>query len=275
MKAGREAAGLSLWYADEGCPPMKKLLVIGIGAGDPEHVTIQAIKAMNRAAVFFVFDKGEEKAALVRLRKEICERYIETPGYRFVRVLNPSRDSGEAAYKPAVRAWHRERAEIVSELIARELKDGECGAFLVWGDPTLYDSTIRVLDHILSEGLLQFDYEVVPGISSIQDLAAKHRITLNTIGEPVHITTGRRLAEGLATNADSVVVMLDNGTALATLADEDLEIYWGAYLGTPNEILISGKLADVAGEIGRQREAAKSKHGWIMDTYLLRRRPRS
>ncbi len=52
-------------------------------------------------------------------------------------------------------------------------------------------------------------YEVIPGISSVQALAAKHRIALNRIGESIHITTGRKLAEGFPNNADSVVVLLD------------------------------------------------------------------
>ena len=53
-----------------------------------------------------------------------------------------------------------------------------------------------------------------------------------------------------------------------------MEIYWGAYLGTPDEILISGKLKDVAGEIHRRRTEARQKHGWIMDTYLIRKTDR-
>ena len=40
---------------------MKRILVIGIGAGGSEHLTVQAIEAINRADVFFTFDKGEEK----------------------------------------------------------------------------------------------------------------------------------------------------------------------------------------------------------------------
>ena len=53
----------------------------------------------------------------------------------------------------------------------------------------------------------------------------------------------------------------------------DVEIWWGAYLGTPDEILIAGRVADVAEEIHRRRHAARAANGWIMDTYLLRRQP--
>jgi len=37
---------------------MRRLLIIGIGAGDPEQVTVQAIRALNEADVFFMMDKG-------------------------------------------------------------------------------------------------------------------------------------------------------------------------------------------------------------------------
>ena len=76
-----------------------------------------------------------------------------------------------------------------------QMAEGECGAFLVWGDPTLYDSTLRIIRRILSKGFA-LEYEVIPGITAVQALAAQHRIALNSIGEPVLITTGRRIAKG-------------------------------------------------------------------------------
>jgi precorrin-6A synthase len=115
---------------------------------------------------------------------------------------------------------------------------------------------------------------VIPGISSVQVLAAKHRIALNEIGESVLLTTGRRLADGFPDVAGSVVVLLDGVQAFATLPEQDLEIFWGAYLGTEHEILRSGRLADVKDEIAAVRKAARERHGWIMDVYLLRKSDR-
>lgn len=68
--------------------------------------------------------------------------------------------------------------------------------------------------------------------------------------------------------------MLDSGSAFTKLDHDGLDIYWGAYVGTDDEILISGRLADVAGDIVSAREAARRRHGWIMDSYLLRRNDR-
>ena len=253
---------------------MRKVFIIGIGAGNPDYVTMQAIKAMNEVDVFFFLDKGREKDDLVNLRRTICERFIKEPSYRVVEVESPERDAG-AEYKSGVHAWHREKAQIFGALIANELADNECGAFLVWGDPSLYDSTLRVIEHVLAEGLVEFDYVVIPGITSFQALAARHRITVNAIGEPVNITTGRKLSEGLPDGEASTVVMLDNGSALRSLVNQDIDIYWGAYLGTPDEILISGKLSERIDEIERIRAQERARKGWIMDTYLLLRAPRA
>jgi precorrin-6A synthase len=246
------------------------VLVSGIGAGDPDHVTMQAVAALNAAEVFFVMEKGAA-GELVRLRREICERYIEDTSYRIVEVRDPQRDRSAPDYAAAVAAWRSARADVWEALIAGELgeEDG-CGAFLVWGDPALYDSTIAVLGEIAARGRVAFEFEVIPGISSVQALAAAHRVALNRVGEPVEITTGRRLLEDLGGDGD-VVVMLDASNAFDAVEDRDTEIYWGAYVGTEHEILVSGRLRDVAEEIVRRRAEARERHGWIMDVYLLRR----
>jgi precorrin-6A synthase len=252
--------------------PVRRLLVIGIGAGDPEYVTAQAIRALNAVDVFFVVEKGQEKHDLVDLRREICERYIERPGYRTVELRDPERDRTSPAYGEAVEAWRHARARQWEAALRSELAEDGCGAFLVWGDPALYDSTLAVVEEILARGELELDYEVVPGISSVAALAARHRIALNRIGRPIVITTGRRLSEGLHDDDDDIVVMLDAGCAFRRFAGQPVDVYWGAYIGTPDELLVSGDVGAVADEIERVRAEARERKGWIMDTYLLRRR---
>ncbi|KRD96288.1 precorrin 6A synthase [Bosea sp. Root381] len=248
---------------------MRKLLIVGIGAGDPDLMTVQAIKALNRADVVFLPDKGEEKAALRHLREQICDRFIEKP-YRTVTIETPQRAPAGSDYRGVVDDWHGRIAANYDRLFREELPAGQFGALLVWGDPALYDSTLRIVERVRAGGLA-LDWEVIPGISSIQLLAARHKIPLNRIGEPVLITTGRKLVAGFPAGQDSVIVMLDGEQAFRQIAPEDLEIYWGAYLGTEHEILIAGRLADVADEVERVRAQARRKQGWIMDTYLLRR----
>ena len=248
---------------------MRKIFVIGIGVGNPDHMTIEAIAALNQVDVFFIPDKGAEKAALRELRTSICERFIDDADYRSIAVDVPQRQtSGD--YLAGVDNWHGRLADIYAGLFESELAADETGAVLVWGDPAIYDSTLRIIERVRAKGLA-LDIDVIPGISSVQVLAAKHRIALNRIGESVLLTTGRKLAGGFPNDAGSVVVLLDGTQTFAGLAEQDLEIFWGAYLGTEHEILRSGRLVDVKDEIEAVRRSARERHGWIMDTYLLRK----
>jgi precorrin-6A synthase len=246
----------------------RRIHVIGVGAGDPDYVTAQAVDALNDTAVFFAMDKGESKDDLVALRRLICERFIREPGYRFVELPDPPRDrvaSDSPAYRRAVADWHARRAGVWAAAIEAELEPDGVGAFLAWGDPSLYDSTLRILETVAA--YVDIDYDVIPGITAIQALTARHRIPLNDVGEPVLITTGRQLRDnGLS---GSAVVMLDADCSFRGCPAET-HIWWGAYLGTPDEMLIAGTIGEVGDTIAALRAESRSKHGWIMDTYLLR-----
>ena len=247
--------------------------VIGIGAGDPAYVTVQAIEALNETQVFFAMDKGprtragqgaDAKDDLVALRRHVCERFIRAPGYRFVELPDPPR-ARDGDYRQAVAEWHAARAQVWAEAIESELEPGGVGAFLAWGDPSLYDSTLRILDTVAAR--VDIDYDVIPGITAIQALTARHRIPLNDVGEPVLVTTGRQLRDnGLS---GSAVVMLDGDCSFLGCPPQT-RIWWGAYLGTPDELLVSGTVGEVGDKIAEQRAEARDRHGWIMDTYLLR-----
>ena len=242
---------------------MRTLLLVGIGTGNPEHLTVEAINALNQADRLFIPDKGAGKADLAELRREIIARYVTNPAVQQVTYAMPVRDAANPDYAAGVDAWHDAIAERFAMLI-EDIPEAGTGAFLVWGDPGLYDSTLRILERLPERHELAV--HVIPGITAIQALTAAHAIPLNRIGEPVHITTGRRL--GPVT--EDTVVMLDGRTAF-TDADPDLHIFWGAYLGTADQITISGRLGDVTQQIIDTRKAARERHGWIMDTYLLRK----
>ncbi len=245
---------------------MRLIHVIGIGVGDPEYVTAQAVRALNDTEVFFAMDKGDAKADLLALRREICERFITEPRYRFVALTDPVR-AGAGDYRQSVADWHTERARLWSQAIATELGPDGVGAFLVWGDPSLYDSTLRILEQVAEH--VEFRYDVIPGITAVQALTARHRIPLNEVGEPVLITTGRQLRENSLSGA--AVVMLDGECSFLNCPPETL-IWWGAYLGTADELLVAGTVAEVGDQIVELRAQARVQHGWIMDIYLLRAR---
>ncbi|HEY3941136.1 MAG TPA: precorrin-6A synthase (deacetylating) [Acidimicrobiales bacterium] len=251
---------------------MRRLGIIGIGAGDPDYLTVQAIKALNRTDVFFFFDKGADSGDLLHFRHEICGRYIEHDRYRIVEVEAPERDLGGPDYGGAVDTWHEARIDLWASLLEHELPDGQCGGVLAWGDPGLYDSTLRVLEAVRLRRRLALELEVVPGISAVQALAARHTIPLNEVGGSVLVTTGRGLAKRWATGVDDVaVVMLDPRCSFQDLDDPDTTIYWGAFLGTPDETLIAGTIGERGEEIKRVRSEGRARKGWMFDTYLLRR----
>ncbi|UYN96212.1 MAG: precorrin-6A synthase (deacetylating) [Enhydrobacter sp.] len=251
---------------------MRKLSVIGIGVGDPDHLTLQAVEALRRTDVFFVPGKGEEKAELREMRLDICRQFAIPGGHRIVDVEIPQRRRQPADYLAAVDDWHAEIASRYERAFLAELGEGERGSLLVWGDPSLYDSTLRLLERIAARGTA-LEVEVIPGLSSVQLLAARHGIALNRIGGPVLLAPARKLADGiLPVGVDDVVVVLDGELTFRRFDGEAFDIYWGACLGSPDEILIAGRLVDVRQRIEAAREQVRHRKGWIMDVYLLRRR---
>lgn len=250
---------------------MITLSLIGIGTGNPDHVTTQAVKAMNAADLILIPLKGEDKADLAGLRHAICKACVSNPATRIESFDLPVRDPATPDYLTRVNDWHDAIAAVWHACITAHLDQGGGPhvALLVWGDPSLYDSTLRIAGRIGRH--MPLSLKVIPGITAIQALCAAHAIPLNDLGAPVTITTGRQLRDkGWPEGAGTVVVMLDAGGAFTALDMARYHIWWGAYVGMPNQITIEGPLAEVAEQIGTARAQAKAAHGWIMDIYLLR-----
>ncbi|MGY0553049.1 precorrin-6A synthase (deacetylating) [Vreelandella sp. 2A-K22] len=250
---------------------MITLSLVGIGTGNLDHVTLAAVRALNSADLILLPRKGEAKSDLIDLRRLLCERLLEAPvSTKIVEFDLPSRD-GRDDYLGAVDDWHAAIANVWAQLMDEHLPSGGRVGMLVWGDPSLYDSSLRITQRLSAAGK-QADVEVVPGITSLQVLTAEHKIPLNALAEPVQITTGRRLRErGWPSDAATVAVMLDSGGAFTTLPQDDTYIWWGAYLGMEKQCLIKGRLSDVGDQIIQRRAELRDTHGWIMDIYLLAR----
>ena len=250
---------------------MKKIYLIGIGPGSKDYLTIQAIATLKKVDVFLLLEKSERKDRdLLGLRKEILERHLKHGSYRVVIKKMPVRKRSRMAYHEEVAKWRGEVANTIEEFIENELKDDQSGGILVWGDPALYDGHLEMLRALSKK--VEFSYTVIPGISSIQVLAARHKIPLNRISEPILITTARHLKEYNPAEIKNMIVVLDSHVSFKSIDDEDLDIYWGGYLGSNDEILISGRLKYTKEEIKKTIIEAKRKKGWIMDTYILRRK---
>lgn len=248
---------------------MIEITLIGIGTGNPDHLTLAAVKAMNDADLILLPRKDDAKSDLIDLRRTICETML-TVAKRVVEFDLPAR-AGAQDYLDAVHDWHDSIAAIWAEQIAIHLPDGGRLALLVWGDPSLYDSTLRIAGRLTAGGM-PLRVRVVPGITSLQLLTAAHAVPLNALAEPVLITTGRRLREnGWPGNMQSVAVMLDRGSAFEVLEPAGIAIWWGAYLGMAQEALVHGPLAEVGSLITARRAQLRMQHGWIMDIYLMRK----
>ncbi|MDA7964930.1 precorrin-6A synthase (deacetylating) [Ruegeria sp.] len=245
---------------------MIELILIGIGTGNPDHVTFQGAQAIREADLILIPRKGDNKADLAGIREQIIAQVTETPPQ--IAYFDIPQRRAEDGYLRGVDDWHdaialRWRAAMDARPQARKV------ALLIWGDPSLYDSSLRIASRLDPQPKTQ----VIPGITALQALTAAHAIPINDIGAPYIVTTGRRLRdEGWPAEASKVAVMLDGECSFQSLEMAEYDIWWGAYVGMAEEILIKGPLDQVADEILQTRAAARSEHGWIMDIYLLKKR---
>lgn len=249
---------------------MIELLLIGIGMGNPEQLTLQAVSALNSADLILIPRKGEDKSDLATLRRQICHAALTNPDTRIVEFDLPQRDLANPGYRAGVDDWHDAIAAVWRDMIIAHAGQSGRVALLIWGDPSLYDSSLRIADRV--RAVLPLAITVIPGITAIQALTASHAIPLNDIGAPVLVTTGRRLREtGWPPGVATVVVMLDGDCAFQTLPPDGIHIWWGAYIGMDIEIIEHGPLPEAGPRILARRAEARARHGWIMDVYLLRR----
>ncbi|WP_066717869.1 precorrin-6A synthase (deacetylating) [Sphingomonas pituitosa] len=244
---------------------MITLQLIGIGTGNPAHLTGEAVAALNAADLILV-PRKENAPDLADLRRSICAAVLTRP-VSIAEFDMPVR-AGED-YIQAVHDWHDAIAAAWTAAFHAHLPCGGTAALLVWGDPSLYDSTLRIAARLAGAAV-----RVVPGITSIQALTAAHAIPLNPLAGAVTITTGRMVrSHGWPPGADTLVVMLDGGCAFQTLDPQGIRIWWGAYLGMEQQALDHGPLAEAGPRIVAARPALRARHGWIMDVYLLRKEP--
>ena len=251
----------------------RRIRIIGVGPGDPDQVTFEAVAAMRSVDFFLVVDKTGVSAdgpdPLVAARERLLARHLDGPA-TIVRVTDAPRErraeftGTDDQYRAAVTAWHEARVDRYLDALAQN--DGDVG-LLVWGDPAFYDSTIRIVDQLAQR--IDMEVDVIPGISSIQLLAARHAIVLHGVGRPLHVTTGRALGDAVAAGHDNIIAMLNRDVALPGL--DDWRIWWGGDLGTVDERLVAGRVGDVRAEIEAARTALREKTGWMMDVFLLRR----
>ncbi|MEP5731493.1 MAG: precorrin-6A synthase (deacetylating) [Sulfitobacter sp.] len=243
------------------------LTLIGIGTGNPEHLTLQAIRAINNQDLILIPRKGKGKTDLAELRRAVCDEVLTNDATQIVEFDLPVRDEKTDDYRQRVDDWHDAIAQVWQNAIGGASTTARV-ALLIWGDPSLYDSSLRIAARLDPAPQI----EVIPGITSLQALTAAHAIPINRIGAAFLVTTGRRLRDGgWPQDADTIAVMLDASCAFETLEKENFHIWWGAYVGMKEQIICEGRLSDVSAKIIQMRAKARADHGWIMDIYVLRK----
>ncbi|MFE9839768.1 precorrin-2 C(20)-methyltransferase [Streptomyces sp. NPDC005551] len=207
-----------------------KLIGVGVGPGDPELVTVKGVNALRAAEVVVVpvLDTGERGRAEATVLHYVPEEKV----VRVVFALNERTDRGrrEAAWDAA------------GGRVAGLLEQHGTVAFATIGDPNVY-STFTYLAQTIAEALPGTVIETVPGITAMQDLAARSGAVLTEGTEPltlVPVTAGAAVLKD-ALHGPGTVVAYKFGRQAQEVAAALRETgrlddaVWGSALGLPEE----------------------------------------
>lgn len=218
-----------------------RLIGVGVGPGDPELVTVKGVNALRAAEVVVVpvMDTGERGRAEATVLHYVPQEKI----VRVVFALNERTDHGrrEAAWDAA--------GDRVAQLLAAHASV----AFATIGDPNVY-STFTYLAHTIGALVPGVVVETVPGITAMQDLAARSGAVLTEGTEPltlVPVTAGSAVLKD-ALNGPGTVVAYKFGRQAAEVAEALRETgriedaVWGSALGLEAESIRSAAELDGA-----------------------------
>jgi precorrin-2/cobalt-factor-2 C20-methyltransferase len=207
-----------------------RLVGVGVGPGDPELVTVKGVRVLREADLVLVPVMAPDEQG----RAEAVVRAHVGSAERVVFALN---DRGGVTERRA-NAW-----DAAARRVAGAFADGaDTVAFATIGDPNLY-STFTYLAQAVRGHAPEVVVETVPGVTAMQDLAARSGTVLAEGTESLHLlpltggTTGLRTA---LETGDTVIAY-----KFGQVAGEVLEIVagagrlddavYGARLGLPGE----------------------------------------
>ena len=194
--------------AEESTAKLGCLYGVGVGPGDPELVTLKAMRVLQEVPVICVpqAETSRDSYAL-----EIVRSYLDQEKQEILRLTFPT-DDEEAAGE----VW-RGAANAVGE----RLSNSQDVAFITEGDPMLYSTFSYVLDAVC-QNFPEAQVEIIPGVSSVMAAAASAGVPLVTHGQRLAILPAvygiDDLSEAIA-NYDTIVLMKVNRTLLQALAN--------------------------------------------------------
>jgi len=165
---------------------MKTLYGVGVGPGDPELLTVKAIRVIQAADYVFV---PRSKPEEVGMAEAIVSEYLE--GKTLIYLHFPMGPDNSELY--------RETAKIIDQT----LLDGESGAFITIGDPTIYSTFTYVMFEAQTRRMV---VEIVPGISSFSAAAAALSLPITIKDESFYLADGH-VDEEVLQRVQSVCVL--------------------------------------------------------------------
>ena len=251
-----------------------RIHVIGLGLGHPDHLTHAAVAALNSVDVFLLAEDGEGGGDRRAAQRALCAELVsESHAHRFVEVAD---QRGEPDSETSSADYDRSKAALGARVEASVAALGQAGpreetlGVLEWGDPALASATLALAAGLAAH--FHADVEVAPGLGAPQLLAAAHRVALGSNESDVRLMSAQNVVDSYDPTMGDAVVVGDDRMRCLELADlfPDLTLYWGAHLGTSDEVLVAGRFADVVDEVRAARSRAAEARDWVVDAYLLR-----
>lgn len=175
---------------------------VGVGPGDPELLTLKALRILRESDVVAVPDKGDgEGTALGIVREHIQDKPLlrcATPMVRDHRLLSEAYD------------------RIADELCAH-LEAGRQVAFITLGDPTVYSTYVYVHRRVLRRG---FEAALVPGVPSFCAVAARLNMSLCEHSERLLIVPASHRDVEDCLHVDANLVFMKAGREIGALRDK-------------------------------------------------------
>ncbi len=197
---------------------------IGVGPGDPELMTLKAVKAIGECDIIAIPDSGAEKFAALDIAKEhIADKPL------LPLELPMTRDADELSKKRGIAAG----------LICEQLDAGKSVGYLTLGDPTVYATYSYLHKLVEAEG---YAAKIIPGVTSFCAAAAALGQPLCEGGEPLHIIPALYGGVEAALSLSGTKVLMKSGKklgeALALAKEKNLAASLGERVGMPGERLI-------------------------------------
>lgn len=174
---------------------------LGVGPGDPELLTVKAVRILTQADVIAVPDKGAgEKTAWNIVKDYIGERpllHCPTPMIRDQKALDEAHDA------------------IASELCAL-LEEGKTVAYVTLGDPCVYSTYLYVHNRVLSRG---YRADIVPGVPSFCAAAARLGVSLCERSQRLMIVPASHKDVTDCLETDANLVFMKAGRELGALRE--------------------------------------------------------